>query len=333
VRLDELGEFGFLARVQGGLPRGASGVVLGSGDDAAVLAWGDRLLLVSTDAMVEGRHFCREWLTLGEIGERAARAALSDLAAMGGTARGLLASVAFPPNIEATEAEALARGLEAGAASCGAHLLGGDLVASPGPLFLDVTVIGEAQTCWPRSGAQVGDLLLVSGDLGRSAAALALLARGAGVVDLPAALRERFLRPQPAFDLVSALQPLGTVTAAIDLSDGLLADLGHVAEASGVQLRVDAGSVPLAPATGQAACGLGLEAVPLALSSGEEYELAFTVPREALPGVQQAVADRGARAVTVIGEAVAGSGVVVEGAELPPAGGWDHFSAPATTAD
>ena len=148
MRLDELGEFGFLARVQAALPRSAPGVVLGSGDDAAVLLCGDGYLLVSTDAMVEGRHFRREWLSPAEIGERAARAALSDLAAMGGTPRGLFASVAFPPDIPAADAEALAAGLETGAVACGTHLLGGDLVASPGPLFLDVTVIGETAAYW-----------------------------------------------------------------------------------------------------------------------------------------------------------------------------------------
>jgi thiamine-monophosphate kinase len=318
VRLDELGEFGFLARVRAGLPRRAPGVILGSGDDAAVLSMsactcGDRLLLVSTDAMVEGSHFRRDWLTPAEIGERAARAALSDLAAMGGRPRGLFASVAFSPDTDAADAEGLARGLEAGAAACGAHLLGGDLVASPGPLFLDVTVIGETQTYWPRSGAQPGDLVLVSGDLGRSAAALALLAAGTSTADLPPDLRERFLRPQPAFDLVTALQPLGVVTSAIDISDGLLADLGHVAAGSGVQLLLQAGSLPAATTLADA------------LTSGEEYELAFTIPRDALPAVQQAVQEAGARVVTVIGEVVAGNGVVVEGAELPAAPGWDHF--------
>lgn len=325
MRLDELGEFGFLARVQARLPRDAPGIILGSGDDAAVLACGDRFLLVSTDAMVEGRHFRWEWLSPAEIGDRAARAALSDLAAMGGLPRGLFASVAFRPDTDAADAEALARGLEAGAAACGAHLLGGDLAGSPGPVFLDVTVIGETSTYWPRGGAQPGDLVLVSGDLGRSATALALLNAGITVADLPPDLRERFLRPQPAFDLVTALQPLAAVTAAIDISDGLLADLGHLAESSGVQIDLDAGRVPLAPGTSAAAEELGLEVLPLALSSGEEYELAFTISRESLGATQQAVRDHGARPVTVIGEVTAGRGVVVEGENLPVSPGWDHF--------
>ncbi len=325
MRLDELGEFGFLARVQAALPRGAPGVLLGSGDDAAVLVCGDNYLLVSTDAMVEGRHFRREWLAPAEIGERAARAALSDLAAMGGVARGLFASVAFPPDTDVADAEALARGLETGAVAGGAHLLGGDLIASPGPLFLDVTVIGEATAVWPRGGTQPGELLLVSGELGRSASALALLASGVSVANLRIDLRERFLRPQPAFDLVAALQPLQVVTAALDLSDGLLADLGHLAESSGVQLRVNAPAVPVAAAARQTAANLGREALPLALASGEEYELAFTIPRESLEAVQQAVVQGGARPVTVIGEVVSGSGIVVEGADLPRTAGWDHF--------
>ncbi len=333
MRLSELGEFGFLARLQATLPSVLPGVVRGSGDDAAVLACGAPLLLVSTDAMVEGRHFRREWLSLREVGERAARAALSDLAAMGGIARGLLASVALPPDTEVAAAQALAEGLEAGALACGAHLLGGDLISSPGPLFLDVTVIGETTACWLRSGARVGDLLLVSGDLGRSALALALLGRGVPLADLPLELSERFLRPQPAFDLVAALHPLGVVTAAIDISDGLLADLGHLADASCVHLQVDASKIPVAMAAHRRASELGVVPVSLALSSGEEYEIAFTVPPEVLPAVQRAVAESGARPVTVIGRVTAGSGVTAEGAELPPQGGWDHFSSAERAAD
>ena len=329
MRLDELGEFGFLARVRARLPRDAPGVVQGSGDDAAVLAFGDTYLLVSTDAMVEGRHFRREWLSPAEIGERAARAALSDIAAMGGLPRGLFASVAFPPDTDLADAERLAEGLEAGALACGTHLLGGDLVGSPGPLFLDVCVVGETRTYWPRSGARPGDLLLVSGDLGRSAAALTLLQRGSAPADLHPVLRERFLQPQPAFDLVAALQPLGLVTAAIDLSDGLLADLGHLAAASDAQLRLDATRLPLHEATRDAALSLAEDPLSWALSSGEEYELAFTIPAGTLEQVEEAAADRGARPVTLIGEVVAGSGVVVEGAELPAKPGWDHFSGPA----
>lgn len=332
MRLHELGEFGFLARVQATLPTTLPGVVRGSGDDAAVLTCEAPFLLLSTDAMVEGQHFRREWLTLREVGERAARAALSDLAAMGGTPRGLLASVALPPDTEVAAAQGLTEGLEAGAVAAGAHLLGGDLVSSPGPLFLDVTVVGETTECWLRSGARVGDLLLVSGDLGSSAVALGLLETG-DLQDGLSDLRERFVRPRPAFDLVAALHPLGVVTAAIDISDGLLADLGHLADSSGVHLQVDAARIPIATPAHRLAYVFERSPLSLALSSGEEYELAFTVSPEALPAVQKALAESGARPVTVIGRVTAGSGVTVEGAELPASPGWDHFSSAAPEAD
>lgn len=328
MRLDELGEFGFLERIQARLGATAPGVVVGSGDDAAVLSFGEGgYLLVTTDAMVEGGHFRREWLSHEQIGERAARAALSDLAAMGGRPRGLLASVAAPTDLEVEAAEALAAGLQAGAAACGTQLVGGDIVASPGPIFIDVVAVGETLVYWPRGGAQPGEAVLVSGDLGRTAAALHLLGEGATSSDLPPALAERFLRPQPAFDLVEALQPLKVVTAAIDLSDGLVADLGHVAERSQVQIVVEADQVPVPQMVYEVAQAAKREALAWALASGEEYELAFTVPPDAVGSVLEATAESGARPVTVIGRVLAGSGVRVEGG--PPEGadrGYDHFS-------
>lgn len=328
MRLNELGEFGFLARLRERLVSSAPGVVLGSGDDAAVLLWpGGKYLLVTTDAVVEGRHFRRQWLTEREIGERAVRAALSDLAAMGGLPRGVFASLALPPDLSGEAAEALADGLEAGAVACGCHLLGGDLVASPALWFMDVVAVGETEHYWPRSGAQPGDAVLVSGSLGASAAALVLLEQGVPAPDLPPGLRRRFLRPEPAFDVVDALQPLELVTAAIDVSDGLVADLGHIAEASGVQLCLRAESVPVAAEVREAARQVGGEALALALTSGEEYELAFTVPLAAVEEVHRALAEAGARPVTVIGEVRAGSGLAIEGAPPLKPGGWDHFSA------
>jgi thiamine-monophosphate kinase len=327
VRLDELGEFGFLRNIWSRLGAEAPGVILGSGDDAAVLAFGDdTYLLLSTDAVVEGRHFRRDWLTAEQIGRRAGLAALSDLAAMGGQARAVLASAALPPDLAAEQAEALLTGLEAAAATCGARLVGGDLTASPGPIFLDVVAVGETARFWPRAGARPGDAVLVSGDLGRSAAALALLESGVATADLPPTLRERFLSPQPAFDLVAALQPLGVVTAAIDLSDGLLADLTHVAEASAVRLALRGSCVPVSNEAREVALSAGQDPLVWAVRSGEEYELAFTVPAEAVDRVMEAVAESGSRPVTVIGEVLAGNGVVVVEAPGLGAEGYDHFA-------
>ncbi len=332
MRLDELGEFGFIARVADfvGEPRGA--VVVGIGDDAAVLKTsGEGHLLVTTDAFVEGRHFRREWLSAEQIGTRAACAAISDIAAMGGEALAVFVSLGLPGGEEAAFGEQLMRGIHNVATEYDASLAGGDTFASPSGICLDVVVVGQVDRPWLRSAARPGDILLVSGTLGEAAAAFHLLDSGAAphAEGLPTALHNRFVRPTPQLALAQALAELAAPPAAIDISDGLAQDAGHIAERSEVALTIEADCVPLSPACYEVAAELGADPVLWALTSGEEYELLLAMPSA---HAEQAVAQAQQVGVvlTRIGSVKAGSGVTVLGSDGSPIeferGGWNHFA-------
>jgi thiamine-monophosphate kinase len=239
---------------------------IGIGDDAAVLVVPtDEQLVVSTDASVEGVHFRREWMSPAEIGERAASAALSDLAAMAATPVGLLLAIVVPERWEG-DLPALARGV--GAASTGARcpIVGGNLSRGT-ELSLTITVLGSARTPLGRAGAHAGDRLFVTGRLGGPGAAVRayLAGRAPALAD-----RARFVAPIPRLDEARWLADHGTA-AAIDISDGLLADAAHLARASGVTVAIDIDAVPRVK---------GVTADEAA-ASGEEYELIVAVPEGA----------------------------------------------------
>ncbi len=238
----------------------------GIGDDAAIIDVppGERLV-VSTDSAVEGVHFRRSWLTAREIGYRAAAAALSDLAAMAATPLGVLVAIALPDEWR-TELDGLADGIGEAVELCGAPILGGDLTRG-GELSITLTVLGSAVAPLTRSGAQVGDRLLVTGRLGGPARAIDALAADR-VPD--AEWRSRLAHPVPRIREARWLAQRGA-TAGLDISDGLVADARHLAAASGVHLVLDLDRVPHV-----AGCD-GLAAA----ASGEEYELLVTLPPSA----------------------------------------------------
>ena len=237
----------------------------GIGDDAAVIAMpAGEQLVASTDATVEYVHFRRDWMSPEEIGGRAAAAALSDLAAMGATPRGLLLALGVPESWRGG-LEQLARGVGRVAALAGCPIVGGNISAAR-DLSLTITVLGSAVTPVTRSGARAGDILFVTGRLGGPGAALRSLLAG----ESPAAHhRARFVAPVPRLREALWLVARGA-RAAIDISDGLLADAAHLAHASGVSLSLDERAIP---------CVAG-STVPDAVASGEEYELLVAVPAE-----------------------------------------------------
>ena len=331
MTVGDLGEFGLIAAIAAGLPRGGR-TVIGVGDDAAVLATPDGRVVATTDLLVEGRHFRRDWSGAFDIGGKAAAENLADIAAMGAAPTALLVGLATPGDLAVTWAEDLARGLADECARAGASVVGGDVVGADSVL-LAVTALGDLAGREPvtRSGARAGDLLAVAGPLGRAAAGLALLEAGttpgAAVTDEDAGAETAELaglvtshrRPRPPYDAGPEAADLGA-TSMIDISDGLVADLRHVAEASGVLIDIDTRRLPDDPALRAAAAALGADWLRWVLTGGEDHALAATVPRgTGLPGRW-----------TVIGEVREGLGVRVNSLAADGPGGWTHFGRPAS---
>jgi thiamine-monophosphate kinase len=296
----ELGEFGLIARVVARLGTSPS-VLLGPGDDAAVVAAPDGRVVATTDVLVEGVHFRRDWSTAYDVGRKAAAANLADVAAMGATATALLVGLAAPGDLPLAWATGLADGLRDEAGAVGAVVVGGDTVTGD-RIVVSVTALGDLAGRAPvtRAGAQPGDVVVVAGRTGWSASGLALLQQGR--TDGP--LVEAHRRPAPPYLSGPALADAGA-TAMCDVSDGLVADLGHVARASGVVIGLHSGR-------------LVDDAVDLAhvLHGGEDHALVATLP----PG---AVLPDGCR---TIGRVSAGAAAVLLDGEPVEAQGWEHFS-------
>jgi thiamine-monophosphate kinase len=288
----------------------------GLGDDCALLRADKATIALSIDISVEGVHFKRDWLTLPDIGYRAAVAALSDLAAEGARAAGLLVSVGVPPGGPPGEAAEIMGGVGTAARDAGAKVLGGDLTRAP-LLVVDVCAIGTAPRPVRRLGAEPGDGLWVTGQLGGMA--LALQEYRAGRRPAPD-LAERFAHPQPRLGAGQWLASQGA-HAMIDLSDGLSSDAGPVAAASGVALEIVLERIP---------CWGG--ATPLvAAASGEEYELLVALPPAFGETQARAFAGLvgGGLPLTRIGFCAKGAGVrfTDRGAPVTPPAGYDHFAA------
>jgi thiamine-monophosphate kinase len=335
-----VGEFGLIAELRAWLPAGPRTLV-GIGDDAAVLATPDGRVVATTDFLLEGRHFRRDTSSARDVGHKAAARSLADLAAMGAVPSALLVALAAPADLPVSWARELAAGLAAECARVpGAAVIGGD-TARAASVLLAVTGLGDLAGRAPvlRSGAAPGDVVAVAGPLGHAAAGLALLAAGRTEGPLVAAQR----RPAPPYDAGPEAAGLGA-TAMIDISDGLLADLGHIAAASGVLIDLSRAALgpadPLIAAASFISSGRTDRGSPSApdvialtwvLSGGEDHSLAATFP----PGV--ALPPRW----TVIGTVRprqdqpgqdhpdggrSGPGVVVDSQPWQHASGWDHFA-------
>jgi thiamine-monophosphate kinase len=311
VSIAEAGEFGLIGRIVARLGSG-SATLLGPGDDAAVVRAPDGRVVASTDVLVEGRHFRRDWCGAADVGHRAAAANLADIAAMGAVPTALLVGLCVPTGLDVTWAEGLADGLTAEAGLVGATVVGGDTSASP-TLTIAVTALGDLQGRAPvrRDGAQPGDVVALNGRIGYAAAGLTVLSRG---FRTPKLLVEAYRRPAVPYAAGPEAAQLGA-TAMIDISDGLLQDLGHVADASlvGIDVRRDAFELP-----GQmrdAANALGVDPYQWLLAGGDDHPLAATFPA----GVPLPEGWR------VIGSVHDGSGVTVDRKPWSGGLGWDHF--------
>lgn len=300
--IGELGEFGLIDRLTRRLPQGPA-VRLGPGDDAAVVAAPDGRVVATTDLLVQGRHFRLDWSGPYDIGRKAAAQNLADIVAMGARPTALLVGFAAPPETPADWAEALYDGLADECRAAGASVAGGDVVSAP-RITLAITALGDLGGAAPltRSGARPGDAVAVRGRLGYASAGLALLTEGR---DGPAELIAAHRRPEPPYEAGDEARAHGA-TALLDVSDGLVQDLGHIADAGGVRIEIDSAAVPVPEI-------LGPDGLRHALTGGEDHAFAAT-----FPGAVPASWSR-------IGTVAAGSGVRVDGREPPP-GAWDHFA-------
>nr|WP_285774189.1 thiamine-phosphate kinase [Microtetraspora sp. NBRC 13810] len=343
MTVGDLGEFGVVARIAGRLPQGET-VLLGPGDDAALVGAPDGRVVISTDLLLEGRHFRRDWSSGYHIGRKAAAQNLADIVAMGADPTGLVVGLGVPADLEATWIDALADGFRDECALVGATVAGGDTVRSD-LIVLGVTALGDLGGRAPvvRSGARPGDVVAVAGRLGPSAAGLALLLAGGpgasgavagaggpgvavgaggpgGAVGGPEETADPFAWlvdahrcPRPPYACGPGAARLGA-TAMLDVSDGLLQDLGHVCAASGVSIDLDPDAfTPSAPLSA-AAAHLGADPLEWILTGGEDHALAATFPPEVRLPPEWLVVGR-------VGE---GREVTVRG-RPPGRAGWDHF--------
>lgn len=289
---------------------GAS-TVLGPGDDAAVVATPDGRVVVSTDLLVEGRHFRRDWSAAEDVGHKAAARAFSDIVAMGAVPTALLVGFASPAALELQWVDGLVTGLRDECAQVDAAIVGGDVTAAE-HVTIALTALGDLEGRAPvtLAGARVGDVLAVCGRLGWAAAGYAVLSRGfRSPVQVVAAHR----RPEPPYFEGPHAAALGA-TAMTDVSDGLVADVGHLAEASGVRIDIRAAAVDMPSRLREVGAALNVDPLVWVLAGGDDYALAATFAAGAeLPAPWR-----------VVGSVADGEGVRVDGRRWP-VGGHEHF--------
>jgi thiamine-monophosphate kinase len=313
--LGDVGEFAFIAALDEVFHQGEH-VLVGPGDDAAVLRVKTGHVVVSMDLMVEGRHFRRDWVGAADVGARAAAQNLSDINAMGGTATSLTVGLAAPADLPAAWALDFARGFAEECAKVGASVVGGDLTRSE-TLVIAVTVIGTC-TIAPvlRSGAEPGDVVALVGRQGWAAGGLAVLGRG---FRSPRVLVEAYRRPEPPYGEGQVAAAAGA-TAMIDVSDGLVADAGHIAESSGVSIDIRRGSFEIAEPLHAVGSALNADPLQFILGGGDDHPLLACFP--SVDDVPE-----GWRVIGAVSAADprTGPGVTVDGAAYDGPTGWTHF--------
>ena len=273
--LRKTGEFGLIRKIGKQFPSRDRSVLLGIGDDAAVIKPSPgKVLLMTVDTVREGVHYLSSREDAGSVGWKSLAVSLSDIAAMGGRPRFLLVSLALPPGYSLPKFDRFFQGMKRLLARYSVSLIGGN-ISRARDFSADTTLVGEAdpKSVLRRSGASVGDLIYVTGTLGDSAAGLELLKRGIG----SGPLVRRHLRPEPRVQEGIVLAEQRLATAAIDVSDGLLQDLSHLCESSRVGARIHADAIPSSPALRKHGSDLKMGPIDYALSGGEDYELLFTV--------------------------------------------------------
>ncbi|UYP20494.1 thiamine-phosphate kinase [Rhodococcus sp. Z13] len=310
--VSEVGEFPTIARAVEGRRQPATTLV-GPGHDAALVAAADGRVAVSVDMLVEGRHFRLDWSSPREVGRKAVAQNGADVAALGARPTAFVVGLGCPPDTPVAVLDGISAGIGEAAEEIGAGVVGGDLVQA-GQVIVSVTVLGDLEGRAPllRSGARAGDVVALAGRTGPSAAGLALLLAGNGdFPDLVAAHRV----PTPDYPAGPAAAAAGA-RACTDISDGLLADLGHIATASGVAIDLEPRALAPGPRLAGAAAALGADPWDWVLTGGEDHALAACFPPDRpLPEGWHA-----------IGRVYDGAGVTLDGRAHDGAGGWQSFA-------
>jgi thiamine-monophosphate kinase len=306
-----VGEFGLIRRVTRGRAQPSS-TLLGPGDDAAVVAAPDGRVVASTDVLVEGVHFRLDWSSPEQVGRKAAAVNLADVAAMGAAPTALLVGMACPADTPTALIDGITNGLWEEARRAGAGVVGGDMVSCP-TVVISITALGDMRGLAPvtRSGAAPGDVLAVCGRLGWAAAGLAVLGRG---FRSPVAIVGAQQAPEPPYTAGPQAAEAGA-SAMLDISDGLLSDVGHIAEASGVAIDVRTDLLPVHQRLIDVGSALGANPRHWVLTGGEDHALAATFPEPA------DVPDGWA----TIGTVRRGAGVTVDGRPYEGTSGWEHW--------
>lgn len=333
--ITEIGEFSLIERLRKILPKADDPELLvGIGDDAALIKVNDqRAILLTCDIQIEGQHFQREYMSPYQIGARAMAVNLSDIAAMGGTPRYALVSLGLPPSLSIEDYDSLFSGMKDELYLASAAIIGGNLARSSDKLIVDITLLGEVNLPYfrTRSGAKVGDRIFVSGKLGASGAGFKVLQKYG--TTYPEKFRpevEAHIHPQPRIELGKKLAQLDFVTAMIDISDGLAGDLYHICEMSKVGAVIKLDQLPMADHIQEISSLTHTSVLDLALHSGEDYELLFTVHPDVSEEKIKALSDLLSLPLTEIGEILPAiedyylQNNKGDKIALQPKG-WDHF--------
>lgn len=338
TEISELGEFGLISHLTSDFPLKNSSSKVGVGDDAAVLNYGSKRVLVTTDLLLEGIHFDLRYVPLKHLGYKSAVVNFSDIYAMNGTPKQITVSIGASARFSVEHLEQIYAGIRLACNAYGVDLVGGDTSASATGLVISITCLGEAdeKDIVYRSGAKPTDLICVSGDLGASYMGLQLLERE-NIVAATAGkdfqpdfsgreyILERQLKPEARRDIVDELRKAGIhPTAMMDVSDGLSSELLHICKASGTGCRVYEDKIPIDYQTAVMAEELNMNVTTVALNGGEDYELLFTVPLTEHDAVSKL---QGIKVIGYVTRPEAGSALITrDGQEFPlKAQGWNAF--------
>ncbi|HVP18801.1 MAG TPA: thiamine-phosphate kinase [Spirochaetia bacterium] len=335
MKIDQLGEFGLIERIRAALPEPGPKVVVGIGDDVAVVeASAESVWLATCDVQVEGAHFIRGSIPPRSLGRKALAINLSDIASSGGIPRFALVSLGLPSDLEVGFIDELYAGLREEAEKFGVDIVGGNMSRSRLGMFIDVFLLGETlrDNVVLRSGAKAGDRIMVTGSVGDAAAGIALLLDPAlKAVDPYAPLAvERQHSPEPRVKEGALIGALRQASSMIDISDGVAGDLAHICEKSGVSARLEAARLPVRPENRALALATKGDEWHFALRGGEDYELLITAPPGRAERLAQRITAETGTPVTIIGEILPPDQpselVLPDGKKLPLGGaGWDHF--------